>query len=157
MAPEVFYSVCYGTKTPPEVVKGLHTFTPAILRDHCRHRVKDADYPAVVPEKGHSVRGIYASGLTDANLHKLDCFEGAEYERVTAQVEVLGSQNGQQIVSGVESASVYVFLLPELLEKREWDFEEFRRDKMAMWTRAEWAYNDEGKLAERGPCRRRGG
>lgn len=142
MAPEIFYSVCYGTKTPPEAIRKLHTFTPAILHDHCRHRVKSADYPAVVPEKGHSVKGIYATGLTDANLDKLDYFEGSEYERVTAQVELQHSSNGKEAVPAFKDASVYIFLRLEQLEQREWDFEEFRRDKMALWTRGGWAFDE---------------
>jgi len=147
MAPEIFYSVCYGTKTPPEAIRKLHTFTPAILHDHCRHRVKSADYPAVVPEKGHSVKGIYATGLTDANLDKLDYFEGSEYERVTAQVELQHSSDGTEAVPAFKDASVYIFLRLEQLEQREWDFEEFRRDKMALWTRGGWAF-DEGMFCQ---------
>ncbi|KAJ6438409.1 AIG2-like protein [Purpureocillium lavendulum] len=144
MAPEIFYSVCYGSKNPPEVIRKLHTFTPAVLHDHCRHRVKFADYPAVVPEKDRSVQGVYATGLTEANLDKLDYFEGSEYERVTAQVEVLQPSDGGEVVPTRKDASVYIFLRHEQLEEREWDFEEFRREKMALWTRGDWAFDQAG-------------
>ncbi|KYK61499.1 AIG2-like protein [Drechmeria coniospora] len=142
MAPEVFFSVCYGTTNPPKAFRSLHTFIPAILKDHSRHRVQYADYPAVIAEKGHSVRGILATGLTSANLHKLDEFEGSEYERVKVKVEVLDQQGGKEVVTDVKETSVYIFLVPQDLEKREWDFEEFRREKMGMWTRGDWAYSD---------------
>ncbi|PFH57460.1 hypothetical protein XA68_15034 [Ophiocordyceps unilateralis] len=97
MAPEIFFSVCYGTRRPPQPIRDLHTFTPAILDGHCRHRVQLADYPAIVPEKDHSVRGIYATGLTDANMHKLDLFEGDEYERVEVQVQLRERRGDEEI------------------------------------------------------------
>ncbi|KND93973.1 Protein AIG2 [Tolypocladium ophioglossoides CBS 100239] len=142
MAPEVFFSVCYGNKLPPKAIRDLHTFTPAILNDHCRHRVQYADYPAVIPEQGRSVRGVYVTGLTDANVKKLDYFEGSEYERVEAKVYVLQEKDGKEVVGEVKDTSVYIFLVPKNLEKREWDYEEFRRNKMQMWTRGEWALGD---------------
>lgn len=140
MAPEVFFSVCYGEKMPPKAIRDLHTFTPAILRDYCRHRVQEADYPAIVAEKGHTVRGIYATGLTEANLSKLDYFEGCEYERVTVKVQSVEMNGAKEVLSEEKTASVYVFLHPDQLERSEWDFEEFRRDKMHIWSRGDWAF-----------------
>ncbi|KAM4056290.1 gamma-glutamyl cyclotransferase, AIG2-like domain-containing protein [Hirsutella rhossiliensis] len=142
MAPEVFFSVCYGDDWPPKAIRDLHTFTPAILNGYCRHRVQLADYPAVVPQEGHSVRGVYATGLTDANMQKLDYFEGDEYERVKATVQLLEKKGDDQAVSETKETFVYAFLFPECLERREWDFEEFRRDKMKMWTRNRLGYDD---------------
>lgn len=146
MAPEVFYSVCYGIKNPANAIKEMHTFTPAILKDYCRHRVEDADYPAVVPEKGHAVRGIYATGITDANLFKLDWFEGSEYDREDVEVELLKPDQDKEGVTDTKKAVVYIFNNPERLEKREWDFEEFRKEKMKAWTRGSWAFGDDGKF-----------
>ncbi|KAG5950209.1 hypothetical protein E4U53_005371 [Claviceps sorghi] len=134
MAPEIFFSVCYGDKNPPKVIRDLHTFTPALLQDFCRHRVKSVDYPGAVPEAGHQIRGVLVTGLTDANVQKLDFFEGSEYERRTVKVQVFGNVQDENIPGKEVSAFVYVFLKVEDLEKREWDFEEFRRDKMMLWT-----------------------
>ncbi|GAB0143293.1 hypothetical protein EsHS_00003815 [Epichloe bromicola] len=135
MAREIFFSVCYNDESPPKVIRDLHTFTPAVLRDFCRHRVKFADYPGAVPEAGHQIKGILVTGLTDANIEKLDYFEGSEYERRKVQVQVL-EKVGEDEVPGKEASTfVYVFLKADDLEKREWDFEEFRREKMSIWTR----------------------
>ncbi|KAF4464119.1 disease resistance aig2 [Fusarium albosuccineum] len=134
MAPEVFFTVCYGTQNPPQVVKDMYTFTPAILEGHCRHRVRHADYPAVVAEEGHTVLGVYATGLTDANMHKLDFFEGSEYDKATVRVKLL--KDGETSTDGkIKETTVYIFNKPQLLEKREWDFEEFRKSKLRLWTR----------------------
>ncbi|KAF4966303.1 hypothetical protein FSARC_6036 [Fusarium sarcochroum] len=143
MAPEVFFSVCYGDRDPPQVIKDMHTFTPAILEDYCRHRVQFADYPAVVAEEGHTVLGVYATGLTDANIQKLDIFEGSEYIKETVKVKVLNKDGSAPAKEELKETSVYVFDRPEHLEKREWDFEEFRQSKMQFWTRGSWAFDEE--------------
>ncbi|OAQ64804.1 AIG2-like protein [Pochonia chlamydosporia 170] len=147
MAPEVFFSVCYGDKEPPQAIRNLHTFTPAILEGYCRHRVQLADYPAAVPESGREIRGIYVTGLTDANMEKLDYFEGAEYERRTVEVRLLGKDGEADVGGPMKRASVYVFLKPNDIERREWDFEEFRRDKMKLWARGDWAFDDDDKAS----------
>lgn len=142
MAPEVFFSVCYGDKQPPKAIQDLHTFTPAILDGYCRHRVQYADYPAIVAEEGHSVRGMYATGLTEANMQKLDIFEGNEYKRINTKVKLLKKEGDTEVEGEVKEASVYVFLNAKDLEKREWDFEEFRQQRMKLWTRGDWVFPD---------------
>ncbi|KAK3308727.1 AIG2-like family-domain-containing protein [Chaetomium strumarium] len=147
MVPEVFYSVCYLDKNPPKAITKLHTFHPAILPGYCRRRVKYADYPGIVADNGHQVFGTYATGLTRANMAKLDFFEGRQYERRTVTVTVLpgqpGNPKGQANIQGKEEkAEVYVFLDPRELEEEEWDLEEFRREKLRFWTRGGHAFED---------------
>ncbi|KAJ4306457.1 hypothetical protein N0V88_001258 [Collariella sp. IMI 366227] len=140
MVPDVFYSVCYGTKDVPEAIAKLHTFQSAILHGYCRRRVTYADYPGIVEDQDHEVFGTFTTGLTNANMGKLDYFEGAEYERrqVTVKLlEKLGNLKGEGNVEGEErTAEVYVYRDKKNLEDKEWDLEEFRRDKLKLWTRA---------------------
>lgn len=140
MAPEVFFSVCYSDKHPPQAIRELYTFTPAILKDYCRHRVQFADYPGAFPEVGQSIRGIYIAGLTDANMDKLDYFEGSEYERRRVTVHLLQKEGDIEVLGTEMTTAVYAFLRADALEKKEWDFEEFQRDKMKLWTRGDWTY-----------------
>ncbi|KAM0196899.1 hypothetical protein ACHAPI_005448 [Fusarium lateritium] len=142
MAPEVFFTVCYGDRNPPQAIKDMHTFTPAILEGYCRHRVQHADYPAVVAEEGHTVLGVYATGLTDANMDKLDIFEGSEYIKETVKVKVLNKDGTTPAKEELKEASVYVFNEPSYLEKGEWNFEEFRKQKMHNWTRGGLAFGE---------------
>ncbi|KAF4449787.1 hypothetical protein F53441_6982 [Fusarium austroafricanum] len=135
MAPEVFFTVCYGDRNPPKAIKDMHSFTPAILDGYCRHRVQFADYPAVIAEKGHTVLGIYTTGLTDANMDKLDMFEGSEYFKKKVNIKVLNQDGSTPAKETIKETFVYVFNEPNHLEKREWDFEEFRKSKMKNWTR----------------------
>lgn len=72
MASEVFFTVCFRMANPPQALKSEYTFRPAILHGYCRRRVKDADYPGIVPDAEHTVRGTYVTGLTEANLVKLE-------------------------------------------------------------------------------------
>lgn len=109
-------------------------------------RIKHADYPGITPDPDHEVRGMYVTGLTNANMVKLDQFEGSEYERRTVKVRVLskvGNDKGEGNVEGDEvDCEVYVFMSPEALEDREWDFQEFRTQKMKKWTREDYGFED---------------
>ncbi|KAL2119228.1 hypothetical protein VTJ04DRAFT_6188 [Mycothermus thermophilus] len=147
MVPDVFYTVCYNTKDVPPAIAALHTFQPAILHGYCRRRVKMADYPGIIPDANHSVVGVFATGLTAANLAKLDMFEGSEYERRTVTVKLLDRvgnlKDGEGQVEGEErKAQVYVYLHEKWLEEKEWDLEEFRREKLKLWTRAGHIFDD---------------
>ncbi|SPN97209.1 related to disease resistance protein aig2 [Cephalotrichum gorgonifer] len=129
MAPEVFFSVVYGRMNPGKVYEDLHTFHPAIVDGYVRFRVKGADYPGIIAREGESVRGVYATGLTEANVQKLDHFEGVEY--VKEEVNVRLADTGEE-----KAAPVYVYQHPAELEDQEWDFEHFKREKLALWSRS---------------------
>lgn len=79
-------------------------------------------------EEGGCVRGVWVEGLTDGDMWRLDIFEGGEYERRRVVCRILGEGEGD-----VE-AETYVWREGEVgLEGGEWDFEEFRREKMGRW------------------------
>ncbi|KAE9364124.1 hypothetical protein N431DRAFT_431086 [Stipitochalara longipes BDJ] len=142
MAPEVLHRVCYGPgavkKDPAKAYLASQlSIQPAILHDHCRRRVQYCDYPGVIPEAGHTVRGTYVTGLTDGDIFRLDAFEGSEYERVKVKVELV--EHAGKFVE----ASTYLFTAgEEYLEKTEWSYEEFRRDKMHRWADNSYEYQE---------------
>lgn len=110
-----------------------------------------------------SVLGTLVSGLTDGDIHRLDIFEGSEYTREPVKVrtlqESLSQEQGDEETSpdghlrdvldaaGAEFADegeedvgavTYVYVAGEgRLEDAEWDFETFKRDKMAWWVGAD--------------------
>lgn len=115
---------------------------------------------------GTSVLGTLVSGLTDGDLRRLDIYEGDEYarQRVTVRTlretlrsqcdsaasaagaspdghlrDVLDAAGAEFADEGEEvSAVTYVWVAgPERLEAAEWDFETFKRDKMAWWVAAD--------------------
>ncbi|KAK8907305.1 hypothetical protein ACHAO1_001042 [Botrytis cinerea] len=142
MAPEVLCRVIYGASNHPSTSL---TITPALLYDYCRHRVRFADYPAIISEPGHTVRGTYVTGLTPSNMRNLDYFEGSQYERKVVTVKILTPKDkehthgasaimAEAVETGEEKeAQTYVFTDLNALEKGEWDFEFFRREKMKNW------------------------
>jgi hypothetical protein len=82
------------------------TTRPALLFDHRRHKVRYADYPAVIPVSASktpslsgkpSVRGTVVQGLTQEDIWRLDTFEGDEYERRKVTVKVLPDEAGEKV------------------------------------------------------------
>ncbi len=117
MFPEVFHTVCYGTKDVPEAIANLHTFTQAVLPGYRRGQVKGAQYPGITEVEGHSVIGVFANGLTKANMAKLNNFEGPEYECKTLTVKLLDDEGNE----GEErTANVYVYKYKKYLAEEDW-------------------------------------
>ncbi|EAU31268.1 predicted protein [Aspergillus terreus NIH2624] len=166
MAPQILHRVIHGSATPEPWQRALLTFKPAILHGYRRHRVLGADYPGIVSEEGGSVLGTVVSGLTDGDVHRLDIFEGVEYEKERVKVRVLREALGQHgnaegthapadteqhlrdvlDAAGAEFADegelveavTYVYVAGrEELEDAEWDFEDFKRNKMAWWVNSD--------------------
>ena len=133
MVPQVLHRVLYGSTTPHQVQLDAIKVYPALLPKHRRHRVIGCDYPAVVQSSDDTacVRGSYVEGLTAADMWRLDIFEGDEYERTNVPLRLLDEHG----VEGEEKvAETYRWILPiSTLEDQEWDFEEFRRDKLKDW------------------------
>lgn len=145
MFPPVLYRVIYGSTNPEPWQRALTALRPAMLRGFQRHRVRFADYPAVSPSDspGACVRGTLVTGLTDGDIFRLDRFEGDEYERRVVKVNVLKGKvgptgravggDGDEVVEEVE-AEAYVWCVEmKGLEVREWDFEEFAKEKAWRW------------------------
>jgi gamma-glutamylcyclotransferase (GGCT)/AIG2-like uncharacterized protein YtfP len=115
MAKEVLFNVIFGTSTVSRYNIQTVTQTPAILHDHKRSRVKYCDYPGVIPQEGHSVRGTYVTGLTDGDIYRLDMFEGSQYELQTVRVRLLESEGDEAMsLSKTRSGTT----LPS--ERRSW-------------------------------------
>ncbi|KAL8637879.1 MAG: hypothetical protein Q9228_004903 [Teloschistes exilis] len=151
MEPLVLYRVIYGTSNPSSFQKSLLTVKPATLHHHRRHRVRFCDYPAIIPTApaaNSSVRGAYVRGLTDGDIFRLDIFEGVEYERRKVKIRVLEKEGdevtGEGNVEGEEvEVETYVWIAGQAaLEEGEWDFGEFRREKMGSWVDAREEYDD---------------
>lgn len=146
MAPQVLHRVCHGSSDPDNPIFKNHNFRtyPAILPNHRRHRVKGMDYPAIVPYAGATVRGTFVTGLTNADVWRIDIFEGPQYRREKVKARILakvGNEEGEGNIEREEvEAETYIFISdPDELEDQEWDFAEFQREKMRFWVGAEGA------------------
>ncbi|KAF2201030.1 hypothetical protein GQ43DRAFT_48671 [Delitschia confertaspora ATCC 74209] len=172
MAPPVLYRVISSTATTTtyrpknpnspksnQFTKSNLTTRPALLSGYQRHKVKHADYPAIISAaKSCTVRGTLVSGLSDADIWRLDIFEGSEYQRISVDVEVLGGEREEDVGgvvggNGVRDlkkgetvkAEVYVWKAGRSrLEDGQWDFNEFVKEKMSRWVGGKKEERDEG-------------
>ncbi|KAI9760545.1 MAG: hypothetical protein M4579_001630 [Chaenotheca gracillima] len=163
MAPEVLYRVCFGSPKPQASQSAKLRIQPAILHDHCRHKVRGADYPAIIPSKENNVRGSYVTGLTQSDVWRLDIFEGDQYERRKVKAKLLdkvGDESGQGNVEGDEvECETYIWIEGEgELEDGEWDFGVFQREKMGRWIGYDDEYEevDEAVRSQKDPTGGRG-
>ncbi len=87
------------------------------------------------------MRGTYVRGLTVDNQRSLDMFEGTQYERMRLRLTLLDDIGNE---SEETEAETYAWADEmEALEDGEWDFEEFRREKMGRWVGSDEEYEGE--------------
>ncbi|KAG9043870.1 hypothetical protein FS842_001644, partial [Serendipita sp. 407] len=133
---------------------------------YIRHQVSWADFPAIIPaSKSHDffktkspgpdiacVRGCYVSGLTEADIMKLDRFEAGLYDRKEVEVRLL-----LEPVNGLDSIDIRNLFEPmtneansgelqtrkaltyvwnqylDELEADAWSFTDFVAQKLNIW------------------------
>ncbi|KAI0075813.1 hypothetical protein K474DRAFT_1760323 [Panus rudis PR-1116 ss-1] len=117
----------YGTLIHPSILRRVigHEgnqlyITPGLLFNHTRHKIKNADYPGVLPYSSSAalfngrelspeektVRGTIVSGLTTDDIALLDIFEGDEYSREVVSVHPLGPFVPLASTAGSDSAII---------------------------------------------------
>lgn len=70
-------------------------------------------------------------GLTKDDQWRLDLFEGSQYERIRLRLNLLDEKGNQ---AEEREAETYVWTEDTAdLEDEEWDFEDFKREKMGSW------------------------
>ena len=119
---------CYGSLEFAEVMREVtgRSFAgePATLDGFARYRVRDADYPGLVPESGARTVGTLFRALDAVALAALDRFEGALYERKTLDVRRRGGNAAAQVYVVRESHR-------HTLSSEPWDKRAFARDRLA--------------------------
>jgi hypothetical protein len=119
MAPAVLHRVCLASSEPTDQQRFRLVSHPARLLHHRRYRIKDHDYPAVIPceQANATVLGSLATAPTDEDMNRLDIFEGKEYGRRQVIVEILDKETG-----GMDQAEceIYIWIAADaLLDKCE--------------------------------------
>lgn len=106
----------YGSLMFPEVwtrvVAGDYRSTRARLNGHARFAVRDQIYPGMVPHEHSQVAGVLYLDVDEADLARLDHFEGDDYLRVSCEV---ACEEGV-----ARPAEAYVYRLPGRLLETEW-------------------------------------
>lgn len=157
MVPSIFFRVTVDNTHPPASHTENYTFTPALLHNYSRRKVLGDDFPGICAQPGSVVIGYVVAGITDRDLRRLDRFEGEGnmYFRECVHVQILQDavfgEKGEINYAVLESAKerfvaekgaplmgveTYVWnqgYAHLKLEQAEWDYEEFRMEKMAAW------------------------
>jgi hypothetical protein len=117
------------------VVAGRYRAAAARVRGYRRFAVLGESYPAVVPWANAEVIGRVYFDVDTADVARLDAFEGAEYRRVTVEIELLDPQvdpiapaqlaADPSRVGAVATADMYVFLAQGRLAPQPWDASRF--------------------------------
>ncbi|MGI4849382.1 MAG: gamma-glutamylcyclotransferase family protein [Janthinobacterium lividum] len=111
----------YGSLMFPRVwqnvVRGSYRASNAHVKEHGRFAVHGEKYPGMVLLPGSSVDGVLYHDLDDADLLRLDRFEGSEYRRDTV---IATLEDGQQI-----EADTYIHIVTERLASTPWHPGEF--------------------------------
>ena len=94
------------------VVAGRYRSLAGTLAGHARFAVDAQDYPGMVVRSGASVDGVLYLDVDEADLARLDRFEGDDYRR--AMVDVATAE-------GTLPAETYVYLQAERLLASPWD------------------------------------
>lgn len=157
MSPEVLYRVIYGTIHPDQWQKDRLSIQPGLLYGYQRHRVKDVDYPAIYPLnkstpgkdlESQRVLGTIVKGLSDMDIKRLDIFEGDTYIRQPVKAYPLNNMEDavNHIASRQNAIEAETYVWSERciskLDSKEWDFEEFRREKLKYWAGPEVVRED---------------
>jgi gamma-glutamylcyclotransferase (GGCT)/AIG2-like uncharacterized protein YtfP len=123
----------YGTLMCDDIMREVAGCSPVplpgTLRGYRRCSVRDALYPALVPDEEGCVEGVVYRNVPPSAWDRLDRFEGEMYERRVVQIELM---EGTAL-----PAATYV-VRPEfldLLDPSDWDFAQFLRNGKASFER----------------------
>ncbi|MGK5559209.1 gamma-glutamylcyclotransferase family protein [Actinomadura kijaniata] len=81
----------YGTLRYPEVLRALlgrvPDLSPASAKGWRVRALPGVVYPGLVPDPASTAEGLLMTGLTDAERHLIDIYEGDLYDTVTLTLE----------------------------------------------------------------------
>ncbi|MGD8526667.1 MAG: gamma-glutamylcyclotransferase [Thioalkalispiraceae bacterium] len=100
---------------------------PATLRGYKRLKIKHQVYPGIVKSPGNQVNGMLVLNLCQADIRRLDKFEGRYYRRKTQTVSVNAHKHYR--------AQVYVIKprYRKLLSTDNWQADEFRNHDIQLF------------------------
>ena len=133
----------YGTLRAIEVREAVlgkdidkHKSNKAIIYKHQVYKVMNANYPLITYTNNSQdkVEGLLVHNISEAELKKLDAFEGKNYFRAKAQVEVHG-----------QLFNVEIYMPDKTMELDQiWDFEDWYKNNIEDFFKKEFNINGVG-------------
>jgi gamma-glutamylcyclotransferase (GGCT)/AIG2-like uncharacterized protein YtfP len=111
-------------------------FSQALLSNFFRSKIRNEEYPGIIPQSGAKVAGVVYFNLPIEAIKRLDVFEGEFYGR---QEEVVITENHQSII-----AMTYVIKpqYRDLLTGEEWIFTDFLADGKRKFEETYFGFQD---------------
>ena len=133
----------YGTLRAIEVREAVlgkdidkHKSNKAIIYKHQVYKVMNANYPLITYTNNSQdkVEGLLVHNISEAELKKLDAFEGKNYFRAKAQVEVDG-----------QLFNVEIYMPDKTMESDQiWDFDDWYKNNIEDFFKKEFNINGVG-------------
>ena len=133
----------YGTLRAIEVRKAVlgkdidkHKSNKAIIYKHQVYKVMNANYPLITYTNNSQdkVEGLLVHNISEAELKKLDAFEGKNYFRAKAQVEIHG-----------QLFNVEIYMPDKTMESNQiWDFDDWYKNNIEDFFKKEFNINGVG-------------
>ena len=133
----------YGTLRAIEVREAVlgkdidkHKSNKAIIYKHQVYKVMNANYPLITYTNNSQdkVEGLLVHNISEAELKKLDAFEGKNYFRAKAQVEVHG-----------QLFNVEIYMPDKTMELDQiWDFDDWYKNNIEDFFKKEFNINGVG-------------
>tara|TARA_B100000787_G_C16189097_1_gene296365 strand:- start:469 stop:1296 length:828 start_codon:yes stop_codon:yes gene_type:complete len=133
----------YGTLRAIEVREAVlgkdidkHKSNKAIIYKHQVYKVINANYPLITYTNNSQdkVEGLLVHNISEAELKKLDAFEGKNYFRAKAQVEVHG-----------QLFNVEIYMPDKTMESDQiWDFDDWYKNNIEDFFKKEFNINGVG-------------
>ena len=133
----------YGTLRAIEVREAVlgkdidkHKSNKAIIYKHQVYKVMNANYPLMTYTNNSQdkVEGLLVHNISEAELKKLDAFEGKNYFRAKAQVEVHG-----------QLFNVEIYMPDKTMESDQiWDFDDWYKNNIEDFFKKEFNINGVG-------------
>ena len=133
----------YGTLRAIEVREAVlgkdidkHKSNKAIIYKHQVYKVMNANYPLITYTNNSQdkVEGLLVHNISEAELKKLDAFEGKNYFRAKAQVEVHG-----------QLFNVEIYMPDKTMESDQiWDFDDWCKNNIEDFFKKEFNINGVG-------------
>ena len=130
----------YGTLRAIEVREAVlgkdidkHKSNKAIIYKHQVYKVMNANYPLITYTNNSQdkVEGLLVHNISEAELKKLDAFEGKNYFRAKAQVEVHG-----------QLFNVEIYMPDKTMESDQiWDFDDWYKNNIEDFFKKEFNIN----------------
>ncbi len=125
---------CYGTLQVPDVIKAVtgrvHKGIKAILPGYAMYKVKNTEYPGVVPSSNSETVGILYTGIIKEELEVIDLFEGDLYIR--KQLNVIQQNN--------KICKAWVYIISDQnkgkLSKDPWNLKDFLKNDLKNFIRS---------------------